>query len=156
MMRKLVTAVAVVASFALPAVPASAGPVTDVAIVVGTGGIYPGLPNSGCIPNQRVTFTATLAVNAGDHAGLYAVSFEGSSGTNCESLTFGAGTGTLSGGVSGTVSYNRNGNVVTLTGTGAVNGAFHRITIGICEFVPTSVNPVTTYGLACQVVLGDS
>ena len=133
------------------AAPASAHDVTDVAQVVGTGGISPGLSATACLP-QRVTFSGT-AVNVGDHAGVYSIAFSGGS-SGCETVAVGNGTGTLSGGVSGTVNYSRVGNIVTLTGSGAVNGAAHHITSAVCEFVPTSANPTTSYALHCTVTLG--
>jgi hypothetical protein len=150
--RTALAAVALLASIGT-AVPATADDVTDVAIVVGTGTISPGLPTTGCAQQTNITFNGT-AVNAGDHAGVYPIRFDGNSGTNCETLQSGAGSGVLSGGVSGSVRYLRTGSVVTLTGTGAVNGAPHHITTAHCEFYPTSANPVTSYALHCTVTLG--
>lgn len=151
--RTALAAVALVAPLGFSSAPATADDVTDVATVVGTGTIKPGLPTEGCDEQTEITFTGT-AVNAGDHAGVYSIRFDGNSGTNCETLQNGAGTGVLSGGVSGTVAYTRVGSVVTLTGTGAVNGAGHHITTAHCVFVPTSANPVTSYALSCVVTLG--
>ena len=126
---------------------------TDAAVVVGTGLIVPGLPTSGCANQTRVAFSGT-AVNASidNHTGIYNVSFEGSSSI-CESLNSGQGSGTLSGDVSGTVNYSRTGPIVTITGQGAINGSPHHIVLGVCVFVATAVNPVTSYALECNVVI---
>ena len=124
----------------------------DVAVVVGTGSITPGLPTTGCA-DQAIGFGGT-AVNAAidGHTGLYTVSFAGNS-TICETLNAGQGSGTLSGDVSGNVDYTRTGPIVTITGQGAVNGDDHVIVIGLCLFIPTSFNPVASYALACAVIL---
>ena len=149
-MRKSVLA-ALLAPLALIS-PATASP--NVAVVVGTGTIFPGLPTTGCggNPNQTVSFDGT-AVAVGTHAGVYAVHFEGTS-SGCESLGAGAGSGNLSGQITGAVTYSRTGPIVTLSGSGQLNGGpTHAIIAGVCEFIPTSVNPVTTYALACELAV---
>lgn len=149
-MRKFLIAVALLAPVALPVSPAHAQ--DDVAVVTGEGTITPGLPDTGCTPNQAIFFGGT-AVAQGDHAGTYNIFFNGNS-TICESLGAGQGTGNLSGsGITGTVDYIRTGSHVTITGQGAVNGTPHVIVRGDCVFAPTSIGPVRTYGLACTVVL---
>jgi len=144
--RKL--ALAVVLPLALLAPSAHAQ--DDVASVVGNGTISPGLPTSGCA-FQQVTFSGT-AVNVGDHAGVYNVSFAGNS-TICETLGAGQGSGTLSGDISGTVEYSRTGPIVTISGQVSVNASPHSIEVGVCVFVAVNFNPVTAYVLVCKVVL---
>jgi hypothetical protein len=154
-MRKLTILMALAAPLTTYLAPAHAA-VSDVASVSGSGMISPGLPTTGCAVQTSVTFSGTATVQ-GDEAGTYSVTFTGGSGTTCETLSSGAGTGTLSGGVSGNVSYSRNGNIVTLTGNSIQVGSSpaHTITAGVCQFVPTNANPVTKYNLTCQVVLSD-
>ena len=149
--RKLVLAAFLPLALVSPSAHAHA--TSDVAVVVGAGTITPGLPTTGCA-NQEVSFGGT-AVNASidGHQGVYNVSFHGFSGI-CETLNAGSGSGTLSGDVSGDVTYGRTGSVVTISGSGAVNGAPHHIDVGVCLFIPTSVNPVASYALVCAVVLG--
>ena len=144
---------ALAAFLPLALITPSAHAQTDVAVVVGTGGIVPGLPTSGCDFQNRVFFSGT-AVNASidNHTGIYNVSFEGSSSI-CETLNSGQGSGTLSGDVSGTVNYSRTGPIVTIEGQGAINGSPHHIVVGICIFVPTSINPVASYALECNIVI---
>ena len=142
----------IIALLALPLATgtANAGPGADVAVVTGNGTIRPGLSTECTV--QAVTFSGSAEV-LGTHPGTYSVSFSGGS-ISCETNGFGAGTGTLSGGVSGTVNYSRTGNIVTLNGSGAIGTHARTIIAAVCEFVPTSVDPTTTYALACQVALG--
>ena len=146
-MRKSVLAAALFAPLVMIS-PATASP--NVAVVVGTGTIAPGLVEA-CLP-QTVSFDGT-AVAAGTHAGVYAIDFDGNS-FGCETVQAGAGAGILSGQITGNVTYSRLGPVVTLTGSGQLNsGPTHVIIAGACEFVPTSVRPITTYALACELAL---
>lgn len=136
-----------IATLPLTATPAQAHPV--VGVVVGTGTITPGLPACG----QDVTFSGT-AVLSTNPPRVVTVTFVGR-GPGCETILVGQGCGTISGGgLSGTVCYNRNGNVVQLSGTVTLDGHSHTLT-GTCEFVPTSAQPTTSYALTCQVVLED-
>jgi len=111
---------------------------------VGLGTISPGLPTSGCA-NQSVTFDSAVLVYADTTPAVVTANthFSGNSSI-CETLNAGQGSGTLSGGLSGTVDYSRTGNVVTIGGT--ING---HAGAGACLFVPTSVNPVQSYALVC-------
>lgn len=132
----------------LTASPASAHFATGVA--VGAGTISPGLPTTGCA-NQTVSFTGT-AVLVGNHVGPYDFSFTGTSSI-CETLSAGAGCGTISGpGISGQVCYSRTANFVQVTGTVDVDGVPHTVN-ATCVFNATSVNPVQTYHLVCQVTV---
>lgn len=145
--RKAAVALAI-AALPLSATPAQAHPVAGV--VVGTGTISPGLP--GC--NQRVTFSGQAVLTTVPPS-VRTITFTGSS-AGCEDILLGQGCGTIAGpGISGTVCYNRIANVVQLSGTVTVDGHQHTLT-ATCEFVPTSVQPTTTYALTCQIVLTDS
>lgn len=148
-MRKSVLAAALFAPLALIS-PATATP--NVAVVVGTGTISPGLPTTGCEDQDDVIFDGT-AVAVGTHAGVYSIHFDGASSI-CESLLTGAGSGVLTGQITGNVTYSRTGPVVTLSGSGQLNGGpAHSILAGVCEFVPTSINPVISYVLSCQLAI---
>ena len=125
--------------------PSSSSP--NVVTMVGTGTYSPGLPTTGCA-FQSVSFDGT-AVFAGTHAGVYALHFDGSSST-CESLTTGSGSGTLSGQVTGNLTYSRTGTVVTLSGNLQIDGGpMHSVQSGGCVPVPTSVNPIGSYMWIC-------
>ena len=129
--------------------PSSSSP--NVVTMVGTGTYSPGLPTTGCA-FQSVSFDGTAAF-AGTHAGVYALHFDGSSST-CESLTTGSGSGTLSGQVTGNLTYSRTGTVVTLSGSFRVNGGpEHAIAAVVCVPVPTSVNPQVTYMWVCALTV---
>jgi hypothetical protein len=142
--RKAAVALAI-AALPLSATPAQAHTVAGV--VIGTGTITPGLP--GC--NQQVTFSGQLVVTTNPPS-VRAVTFAGAS-ASCEDIVTGSGCGTISGpGISGTVCYNRTGNVVQLSGTVTMDGHPHTLT-ATCEFVPTSAQPTTSYVLTCQVAL---
>jgi len=156
LMKKCATALAVatsiVAILGQGSAIADVGPVSDVAVVVGTGTIFPGLPTTGCANQTAVKFGSTLAVIAGDDTTTGSVSFSGSSSI-CETLNAGHGSGALTGNAAGTVTYDRNGNVVTITGSVVINGENHDLFVAACVFVPTSAGPVTSYALVCATVL---
>jgi hypothetical protein len=85
-------------------------------------------------------------------------SFSGS--TTSSSLASSAGgsiTATCTGSVSisAALSYSRTGVVVTLSGSGTINGTSPHFN-GVCAFVPTSAPTVTTYELACAVAASDT
>lgn len=143
-MRKAAAALAI-AALPFTATPAQAHVVVGVA--VGTGTITPGLP--GC--NQQVTFSGQVVLSTTPPS-VRAIAFAGAS-ASCEDILVGSGCGTISGGgISGTVCYNRTGNVVQLSGTVTVDGHAHTLT-ATCEFVPTSAQPTTSYALTCQLAL---
>jgi hypothetical protein len=157
----------------LPAHAAGGG----AAVVVGSGTISPGLTT---VPTpQTFTFsTANLAgapsvaagvsTNGGAFAGTVNCSFTGNS-TLAGGETSAVGEGTGSGGcssaagvagTSGSISctiilYVRIGAFVdvVLSCTITINGnpANHAIEVAICVFIPTSVNPTTSYQLVCAV-----
>ena len=116
---------------------------------VGVGTITPGLQTDGsCVNQTSVTFNSAVLVYASTNGPTVSAtsntSFAGAS-DGCETLNKGQGHGNLSGGLAGTVSYNRNANLVTLTGT--INS--ENVLAGACIFLPTAVNPVTAYALVC-------
>lgn len=123
------------------------GVVSDVAVVVGTGTIAPGLPS--CFPD--VEFAGTLAL-AGDETELGAVEFAGASNI-CETAVDGHGAGNVAGSVNGVIVYSRVGSIVTLAGNVAINGEQHILLSAVCLFVPTSVNPISTFSLMCATGL---
>lgn len=125
----------------------------DVANVVGTGSVLPGVPTTGCVTGAAVSFdgTGVIVGNGGLNPGPYSVSFRGNSNT-CESILTGSGTGILSGGVSGTVTYTRTVGVITLSGTVSVDGQTRSLS-ATCHVAVTSANPFTTFALDCAVTL---
>jgi hypothetical protein len=133
----------------------------DVAGFVGTGTITPGLPTTGCAVQSDITFTGTGAVLGVDgNVAPANVNFNGNSGSTCETLNSGQGSGTLTGTISSDangVSYQRNGSIVIVSADAAgvtVNGhAGRQPVVAVCIFVPTSVNPVQSYALICASVL---
>ena len=145
-LNRRVAIVAVALGLLAGASPAPAD--TGSATVVGTGSISPGLPAQGCTSGQSVSFDGTV-VHA---AATYSVHFDGSSSI-CESLSAGAGSGTLSGGVTGSVNYTRTGNVVQLSGNVVMGGTAHSISGCVCVWVPTSVFPTITYTMVCVLHL---
>jgi hypothetical protein len=149
-LRKFVLAAVMVAPLTFVATsPASADPA--VATVEGSGTIDPGLPTTGCA-NQSVDFDGTGTVSHGDHEGSYDFHFEGNSSI-CESLATGEGSGTLSGDISGTVSYSRTVNHVSVSGNVTFGSTSGAIVAGSCVFQPTNANPTTEYELRCTIVL---
>lgn len=149
LLRTSMVTLAVAGSLLAPdATAASADALTFVA----TGNYLPGIPASGCAP-QNVGFFTTAAVDQGTHGGTYSFGFAG--GTACSSLTTEAGVGNLGGGITGVVQYARSGPVVTFSGrvafgTGDPDTAF---LLGECVWAPTSVSPVNGYAMACEWVL---
>lgn len=110
---------------------------------VGTGTTAPGLTTT-CTVQTSVTGDSSVAVVAGDTTQIGNFHFAGAS-NGCETLTSGAGSGTLSGMLAGSVSYVRTGNIATFSGT--VNG--HGWIVFICVYVWTSMNPASTNGWYC-------
>ena len=172
-MRKTLIAGAILSAFSLLPSAAYAHPHVEAyyygAVVVGTGTISPGLPQSGCA-FQSVSFSGTAVVGGVDAqipdppalptvdptAAAVNVTFNGNSDI-CETLATGHGSGTVSGGVTGSVTYSRTENVVTLSGSVSIDGRPSRpILVGVCVFTPTSAPPVTSYALVCVVATADA
>ena len=115
--------------------PASAtGDVT----LAGAAVLTPGLPLSGCVP-QRLTFDGTITIT-GTTTRVEPVRFEGTS-SGCETADAGAGTGTFSGGLTGTATYVRSGNVIMLYGAEVLYAKIKELLInemgGICVYPTT-------------------
>jgi hypothetical protein len=136
---------------------AFADTVSDAVVAVGTGTITPGLPTTGCAVQTAIDFNGTGAVVGDDGVTAPAtVTFAGNSGSTCESLNSGQGSGTLGGTFTAAVSYQRTGPIVQVFGTGNIGGKPHTPIAAVCIFVPTSVNPVTTYALVCAAALSST
>jgi hypothetical protein len=136
---------------------AFADTVSDAVVAVGTGTITPGLPTSGCAVQTDITFTGNGAVVGDDGVTAPAsVTFDGNSGSTCESLNSGQGSGTLGGTFSANVTYQRTGPIVQVFGSGNIGGKPHSPIAAVCIFIPTSVNPVTSYALACAAALSST
>jgi hypothetical protein len=127
----------------------------DVVAVAGQGTISPGLPTTGCAVQTDITFSGTGAVVGTDGNAIPAtVNFDGNSGSTCETLNAGQGSGTLSGTLTGNVTYQRTGAIVQVDGQVSVLGSPQRKPlVAICVFVAVNVNPVTAYVLVCASVL---
>jgi hypothetical protein len=152
-LRKLFSAVALAAPLVLAAsmtAHADPLPVSDGVVVVGSGTITPGLPCSPC----AIDFNFNAVVVGDDTAVYTGCNYHANSVSEDE--LGGSGTGTLSGcPASGTVNYDRNGVLVTVSGNVTVNGEAHSILVGVCVFVPTSVLPTTSFAVVCGIVLVD-
>ena len=147
---RIVTALAVVVSVLAPGAQHTAFADNAVMRITGNGGSSPGLTT---YPTNQtaVTFSATGTVDSGNHTSTYPFSFSGS-GYN-ETVIVGNGFGTLSGAITGTVSYNRNVNLMTVTGNVTFGSTSGSIQSGICVLVPTNANPTTNYNIVCEWVL---
>jgi hypothetical protein len=151
MIRRAVAALALLLPVALAAPPAHADPrLLPITITVeGSGVIAPGLPCFNC--GIAIAFDA---VTAGSLAGVDAgCGFAGNS-YGLDTELSGAGAGVVGGcGLAGNLSYTRTGAVVTLAGRVTVSGLCFDVTTGVLAFVPTSVNPISTFLVAGTVVL---
>ena len=146
-LSKLVIAAAVVTPLIAGTSPASAA---GAATVVGTGTITPGLTLT-CTVQTSIKFNGTAAVVDPVVSGVYPIAFSGAS-AGCETEIKGQGGGTLTGAISGNVTYDRTGTVVTISGNVTVNGHPRHVEAG-CVFIPRSVQPTTSYALECDVVV---
>ena len=118
---------------------------------VGQATYSPGLPTTGCISNMSIQKVATLVL-AGELTGTYSYAFSGNSTSACESLTSGSGIGTVSGDVTGTLSYTRTGAWITYTGTVVIGGR-HLVYTEHCVEGYGSFSPVTVIiAETCAVV----
>lgn len=122
----------------------------------GTGTISPGLPTSGCVDNSSMSMTGTAVLAGGATSGALSVRFDGNS-TICESLNAGQGSGTLSGDLTGHLSYTRTGNVMTMSGIAdgtAAGAAFEmpRPIVVICILVYLSIGPITGFVFICIII----
>jgi hypothetical protein len=126
------------------AVPATATP--NVATGVGFGTYLPGVPTTGCA-NEQIDFTLSPFV-----AGPDVVGTETFDGNGFECLQEGRGNGNLYGTLPGPLAYDRQGTVMTVSGTGTLNGQSVSFS-GDCHLTFTSANPVTSFNLACTWLL---
>lgn len=147
MKTRLLLAATALAVPALVQSPAAA----DVAIAVGTGSIFPGVPTTGCVDDAHFSISGTAA-NLGTTygPGPYTFIANGDSAI-CESIAAGSGSATLSGDVSGTLTYSRTVGVITLSGNASVQGGPLRPISITCEVAVSSANPVTTFAVVCAV-----
>jgi hypothetical protein len=123
--------------------------------VAGTGTLSPGLPATGCV-DLDVSFSGT-AVGAGGLTGVYSVAFNGAS-TVCETLSSGQGAGVLSGDLHGNLTYQRTGNVITLSGSiepSARSDESKDLIVAACVVAATAINPVAGFAMFCVWVLSD-
>lgn len=131
-------------------------PPSDVAAVTGSGTITPGLPTTGCAVQTDITFNGTVAVVGTDGSTIPGtVNFDGNSGSTCETLNAGQGSGTLGGtftSAPGGISYSRTGVVVQVFGSVTYNSRTHTITV-VCIFSATTTNPTTSFALACAATI---
>jgi hypothetical protein len=119
-------------------------------VVEGSGTIAPGLPCSPC----TIDFNFT-AVAAGSDSGVYSgCNFHGTSPS--ENELGGSGSGTLSGcAASGTVTYNRTGALVQVSGSASINGGqSENIGTNLLLFIPTSAQPTSSFIVVGAVVVG--
>lgn len=147
-MRGTARLAAIVTTLTLGSHAAIASPVDQVLAITATGTLTPGLPTTGCV-FQAVTFTGT-AIGAGLDSGVYSLAFTGESDA-CETLASGSGSGTLSGDVEGTATYERTGSTVTVAGkvTDKKNNDTKTIATAVCVVVVTAFNPVAGFAMFC-------
>jgi hypothetical protein len=156
LLGKLTVAFAIVASVAM--ISQSSAHAANAGVLVGGGTISPGLTLTPT--NQSFSFTTTAAVGVSNKpvgAGAFSCSFTGnSSGPETDLQGAGTGTGSCSGtvNVSCTISYTRVVVLVVVTGSCSTPGGPQTLG-GVFVFVPTTVNPVTSYvlvGTAATVI----
>lgn len=142
----------VAAVLAVPAMLQSPASAANVAIAVGTGTIS-GIPTTGCVNNAVFHIDGT-AVNAGTDfgPGPYTFAADGSS-SSCAGIPSDTGTATLSGNVSGLVTYSRTTGLITLSGNASVNGSSPRPISITCAVVITSAEPITSFAVTCAVTI---
>jgi hypothetical protein len=149
-LRTTLAAVAIAAS-AIPALQSTAS--ADAAIAIGQGVISPGVPTvpTACVPNATFDIDGT-AVNLGTTfgPGPYTFHVHGISST-CASVLTDVGTATLSGDVTGTLTYSRTTGAISLNGNASVRGAASRPISINCLVVITSANPTTSFAVTCAV-----
>ena len=143
-MPRLLRAVVVAVSLALVAPLAGPANAAGGGTIVGTGTVSPGITE--VCTAQTIGFSGTaVAADTGD-AGVYSFNFSGAS-SGCETVLSGAGAGTVSGGMSGSLSYSRTGPVLTAQGDVTINGHGRHILV-ICWLIITSW-PVRTFIKGC-------
>jgi len=155
--RTVALGLALVAAFApggATVANAGTGPSDEVSLLAQGDYYAPGIPTTGCAINPGAQFdgTATFTPDSDEaQASGGPVHFEGT-GSACATLAADNGSGTMSGVMSGNVSFTRTNAEVQVSGTVTVSGELHTLTAN-CELVPTSANPMVTFEIACQAVL---
>ena len=153
-MKKTLAILVLLLAAALPvlsAPPAQADRSVANAVVEGSGTISPGLGTSTTPTAQTVTFGGTATGIFNGTPGSCTISFTGT-GVDTPASASGSGSASCSGtgiSISCQVSYQRIGADVTVSGT--CTGTVHGTLSGAFQFVPTSVNPTTSYRLAGEV-----
>ena len=151
-MKKLSMFVAVLGAMAMFASTAAHADTSVAnAVVRGSGTISPGIGTSTTPTAQTVTFGGTATGHFNGTPGSCTISFTGN-GVDTPATASGSGTATCSGtgiSISCQVSYQRIGADVVISGscTGTVHGSLS----GAFQFIPTSVNPTTSYDLVGEV-----
>jgi hypothetical protein len=132
---------------------ASVSTVGDFVTTVGTGTTTPGLPTTGCAVQTSITDTMTGALVGEDGVVVPAtLAFFGNSGSTCETLNSGQGSGTVAGTFSSApngVTYQRTGAFEQFSGSVTVNGSSRTYLVYVCIVVWTSLNPANTNGKYC-------
>lgn len=140
------------AALAAPLMTGSAQ-AANVGVAVGTGTISPGVPTTGCVNNASFQLSGTAAALGTEFGpGPYEFTVDGVSGT-CASVATDTGAATMSGDVTGTLTYSRTLGAMNLTGNLSVQGAPARPATVTCEVFVTSANPVSTFGVVCTVTI---
>ena len=128
---RIIAASALLLSVAVPSLHGTAAASLNGAVIIAPGTVVPGWPVTGSCQYQRLTFDGHF-VAAGTHAGMYFSHFDATSSV-CETLQAGAGSGNFSGDVTGSASYSRTGNLVTLSGVVQLSGGpVHALLFGLC------------------------
>jgi multidrug efflux pump subunit AcrA (membrane-fusion protein) len=153
-LKKMAVAAAILApAFGFTSANVASAAPNDAAVVVGQGTINPGIPATGCSSSApHVTFDGTVVV-VGPDAQTGSIHFDGDSTSACASATADSGTGVLSGIASGTVTFSRTGNVVTVSGPSVSFAGRVGPVTAACQFYPGAANPIVTYILTCQAAL---
>lgn len=154
--RAALLAIATVGTLVGMGAPADAGHGASSVTVVGSGTISPGIFSTPMQQSWNFTSVTIVTVGTVVPTGVSTCGASGTSAGTREDTLTGGGTGTwgCTGGVlagcSGSLVFVRIGNVVQVAisgSTGACAGATGSLT---CNFTPTTVNPTTSYQLACE------
>lgn len=150
--RSIVARTLTAASLLLAVTPGLRGDAAATAAyaLAATGVVHPGYPDTGCASNQTVSFDGSYFLVGTPSAFPLPFRFDGVS-EGCGSLVFDYGSGLMTGQLTGNVTYSRTGSYLLLSGwverpIGDPNPFYLSAP---CVFIPTSMNPVQTYALAC-------
>lgn len=128
----------------------------DQIFLAGTGAIQRGLPLTGVTySTQNVDFYGKATEAIGDEGvSDTEIDFHGQSVIN-ETFNASYDEGNLSGGAGGTVRLQRTADIVTLDGHVLIGGIDHVILAGSCNYAPTTINPTTSFVMACAITIED-